>query len=104
MRAPGSNHIQAVSEYGNRYERLRRQALESSGTPDRLGLELAFVERQGLAAWMEHGVDDPAVGADSADQQTCGSGETEPLQRDLIVILADLVLGNRQEEQDERAN
>ena len=46
----------------------------------------------------------PAIGAASADQQTRVAGGTEPPQRDLIVILADLVLGNRQEEQDERAN
>ena len=98
-----SSDVQPTCECGNRYESLRRQALEGNGTSGCNGLELAFIECQGLVAWMERGLY-PAIGAASADQQTRVAGGAEPPQRDLIVILADLVLGNRQEEQDERAN
>jgi hypothetical protein len=78
--------------------------LASTGPSARPGLELALVERQGLAAWMVHGANDPAMGNVSTDQPPRGTGEGGSSQRELIVILADLVLGNRQEGHDERVD
>jgi hypothetical protein len=77
--------------------------LEPSGLSSRNGLELAFIERQGLTVWMEHGPDSQAADAVSADTQAREPEQAMPLRRDLILTLADLVVGDRQEEQDGRS-
>ena len=89
-----------MSECRHQYETLRRQALEPSGLSSRNGLELAFIERQGLTAWMERGLDSQAADAVSADPQAREPEQAMLLRRDLILALADLVVGDRQEEQD----
>jgi hypothetical protein len=77
--------------------------LEPSGLSSRNGLELAFIERQGLTAWMERGPDSQAADAVSADTQAREPEQAMSLRRDLILALADLVVGDRQEEQDGRS-
>jgi hypothetical protein len=72
--------------------------LEPSGLSGRNGLELAFIERQGLTAWMEHAPEGAAAGAVLA----APPGQAEPLHRDLVLVLVDLVRGDRQEEHDGR--
>jgi transposase len=95
--------VRSAAECRNQYETLRRQALESSGLSSRKGLELAFIERQGLTAWMERGPDSQAADAVSADTQAREPEQAVPLRRNLILALADLVVGDRQEEQNGRS-
>ena len=95
--------IRSAAECRNQYETLRCQALESSGLSSRKGLELAFIERQGLTAWMERGPDSQTADAVSADPQAREPEQAMPRRRDLILALADLVVGDRQEEQDGRS-
>ena len=92
------------SECLARYEILRRQVLEFGDDPHPNGLELAFIERQGLAAWMEYGPDSPPSNAVSDDLQMSGPGEVETSNHALVLALADLVLGDRQEAQDGRSD
>ena len=86
------------------YEILRCQVLESGDSPPLNGLELAFIERQGLAAWMAYGPDNLPPDAVSADLQMSGPGEVETPSHTLVLALADLVLGDRQEAQDGRSD
>jgi hypothetical protein len=95
--------VRSAAECRNQYETLRRQALESSGLSSRNGLELAFIERQGLTAWMERGPDSQSADAVSADTQAREPEQAVPLRRNLILALADLVVGDRQEEQNGRS-
>jgi len=75
--------------------------LEPSDLASRAGLERAFIERQGLVAWMEGRLDIPATSAVSGDPQPPGSSQAEAPRRDLILVLVDLVRGDRQEEHDD---
>jgi hypothetical protein len=83
---------------------LRRQVLESGDDPHPNGLELAFIERQGLAAWMEYGPDNLPPDAVSANLQMPGPGDAETPSHNLVLALADLVLGDRQEVKDGRSD
>ena len=56
--------------------------------------EITFIECRGLAAWLSRVPPSPAA----ADLQTA---ESESPERDLIVVLADLVLGDRLDEKDD---
>lgn len=94
--------VRSAAECRNQYETLRCQALESSGLSSRKGLELAFIERQGLTAWMERGPDSQTADAVSADPQAREPEQAVPLRRDLILALAALVVGDPQEEHDGR--
>ena len=89
-----------MAECEKQYETLRRQALDTGKTTTGNGLELAFIERRGLAAWIEYVPPCPPPGAASVDLQIA---ETETPGYDLILALAALVLGDRLEEQDDRA-
>lgn len=93
--------VRNMAECEKQYEILRRQALEPGETTTCNGLELAFIERRGLAAWMAYVPPCPPPGAGSADLQIA---ETETPGCDLILALAALVLGDRLEEQDDRAD
>lgn len=77
---------------------LRHLALEAGGrgvsVPDRL--ELAFLERQGLAAWVEVRL----AGNRPADFQEAEMRESVSTPDGLVLALADLVLGSRQEVRD----
>jgi len=80
------------------YEILRRQALEAEEVSSGTALDMAFIEYRGLMAWL---TDEPpclSPGALPADLQTA---ESENPDCDLILALADLVLGNRLEEKDD---
>lgn len=77
--------------------------MEPSGLSSRNGLELTFIKRQGLTAWMERGPDSQAADTVSADTQAREPEQAMPLRRDLILALVDLVVGDRQEEQDGRS-
>jgi hypothetical protein len=74
--------------------------LDPSTPSSRSGLELAFIERQGVAAWMERALDGAAASAVLADPQIREPGQAESPRRDLILVLMDLVMGDRQEEHD----
>ena len=86
--------VRSVSECLEEYEILRRQALESADRFGPDGVELAFIERWGLAAWVKGGLPRRVSRVAPEDRQT-------PAPRDLILALAGLVLGDRQEAQDE---
>ena len=77
---------------------LRQLALEAGGAevsvPDRL--ELAFLERQGLAAWVEVRL----AGSRPVDFQEVEMREPVSTPDELVLVLADLVLGSRQEVRD----
>jgi len=53
--------------------------------------EMAFIERQGLAAWMAADWSNPSAAENASTLQVLG---------DMVSVLADLVLGER----EERAN
>ena len=83
------------------YEILRCQALEIGENSDCNGLEMAFIECRGLAAWIAYVPPDLSPGATMAGLQT---SETENPGSDLILALAELVLGDRLEEQDDQTD
>lgn len=84
------------------YEALRRQALEPrpADLPGHNRLELALIERQGLAAWAVHA----SKSAAPTDLQALELREAAPPPQDLVLALVDLVLGDRQEVQDGRSD
>ena len=86
--------IRRMEECTLQYEILRRQVLEDGKISNGNALEITFIECRGLAAWLSY----VPPGATSADLQTA---ESESPGSDLIVALADLVLGNRLEEKDD---
>ena len=94
--------VRSALETLNQYENLRHQALEpAQGDPAALqGLGVAFIDRQGLAAWVEG----PAENAIPADGWTPERREAVAAPPDLVLALVDLVLGDRKEVQDGRAN
>lgn len=95
--AARSTRVRSAAEYRSQYETLRRQALEPSGLSGRNGVGLAFIERVGVAAWMEHAWDGPADGPVSAAPPGWEPGAAEPLPRDWMLVLVNLVMGDRQE-------
>ena len=80
--------IRSASECLFRYELIRCQALESGELSRSLALEMAFLERQGLAAWMA---------ADWSKLWAASESEVVESNHDLVLALADLVLGDREE-------
>jgi hypothetical protein len=94
--------VRSGPEWQNCYESLRRQALETGSGVRHTHAEVTFIERQGLAAWLAHTPDRPADGAEPASPQTAQLVEAGPPRGDLIQVLADLVLGDRQEKRDDR--
>lgn len=80
------------------YEILRCQALETEEISKGNALEMAYIECRGLVAWIAYVLPCLSFVAASADLQTA---ETENPGYDLILALADLVLGDRLEEQDD---
>jgi len=85
----------------DQYEILRRQALEVGEISRGNALEMAFIEYRGLVAWLTDKPPCLSPDALSADLQTA---ESENPDCDLILALADLVLGNRLEEKDDSRN
>lgn len=77
------------------YEILRRQALGTGRKTNSDALEMAFIECRGLVAWLTYVPPYLSPSARSANMQTA---ETESAERDLVLALADLVLGDRLEE------
>ena len=92
--------VRSVSECLAQYEILRRQALASADRSGPGGAELAFIERWGLAAWVKGGLPRPVSSVAPEDRQTPALREDGSAPRDLILVLAGLVLGDRQEGQD----
>jgi hypothetical protein len=88
LRSQASTSRRSASECLFRYELLRCQALETGDASGPLALELAFIEREGLAAWMAVAWSEPPVARDPA--------LADP-SHDLVLALADLVLGDREE-------
>ena len=80
------------------YETLRCHALEVDEISSSTALEMAFIEYRGLVAWLTYVPPCLSPGARSPNLQTA---ETESAERDWIVALADLVLGDRLEEKDD---
>ena len=84
--------VRSASECLLRYELLRCQALEAGEPSSSLALEMAFIERQGLAAW---------IAADWNRFSATGEnevGETTLRQssHDLVLALVELVIGDRE--------
>ena len=94
--------VRSGPEWQSCYESLRRQVLETGSGVRRTHAEVTFIERQGLAAWLAHTLDCPADGAAPASPQTAQLVGAGPPHDDLIQVLADLVLGDRQEKRDDR--
>jgi len=87
----------SASECLSQYEILRRQALEPGDDANPNGLELAFIERQGLAAWIDAGWNSPSSVNTLEGLQITTIHGPEKSSVDLVLALADLVLGDRQE-------
>lgn len=87
--------VRSKTECARQYEILRRQALEAGENSNGNGLEIALIESRGLAAWISYVP--PGV---RSVQMT----EAETMDCDLILAFAELVLGDRLEEQDDRAD
>ena len=100
--APPSTAVRSALDTLNQYENLRHQALElEQGDLSTLqGLGVAFIERQGLAAWVEG----PTENAVLVDGWTPEHHEVVTAPPDLVLALVDLVLGDRKEVQDGRGN
>ena len=94
--------MESVFAAQSRYEALRRQALEVPNPAGSQGLELGFIERQGLAAWLARGPASFAASTASLDSPTDPSAEAHLPHGDLVLVLTDLVMGDRQEERDGR--
>jgi hypothetical protein len=86
------------------YEILRQQVLAGSdltncgGCCNCCSQEVVWVEQQGMAAWMAHAQDCLAQGAFSVAPPSLAMKEGKPSENDLVLVLADLVLGDRQEQ------
>jgi hypothetical protein len=84
-----------LSECLAEYETLRCQALEPSLQKDTMSksVESAFIERQGLAAWVECDPESAVpVGEPTAEQQ-----KAESSHRELVMVLTQFVIGDREE-------
>jgi hypothetical protein len=92
-RSRASTNRRSASECLFQYELLRCQALVAGDSSSPLALEVSFIERKGLAAWMAVDWSKPPV----ANDGICGAPATMDPSHDLVVALADLVLGNREE-------
>lgn len=81
-----------------RYEGLRHLALETNGAEVSVSdrLELAFLERQGVAAWMEAWL----AGSIPTDIQEAEMREPLTTPDELVLALVDLVVGDRVEVKD----
>ena len=88
----GCNQLQ------ERYERLRHLALEANGAEGAVSdrLELAFIEHQGLAAWVEVHL----AGSLPAVFQETEMRECVSTPDGLVLALVELVVGCRQEVKD----
>jgi hypothetical protein len=90
--------IRSGAECTRQYEILRGLALEAGENSNGNALELAYLECRGLAAWMAYVPPGPAPGAAPVGLQTA---DVESPGCDLILSLANLVLGDRLEAQNE---
>ena len=99
---PTSAVVRSALDTLDQYENLRHQALEleQGDLSTFQGLGVAFIERQGLAAW----VAGPSENAVLVDGWTPEHHEVVTAPPDLVLALVDLVLGDRKEVQDGRAN
>ena len=98
IRCAQSGKHQGMEACKLQYETLRRHALEADEISSSTALEMAFIEYRGLVAWLTDKPPCLSPGALPADLQTA---ESENPDCDLILALADLVLGNRLEEKDD---
>jgi hypothetical protein len=65
---------------------------------------MAFIECQGLAAWLAAGPSCPSRVMVLPEEPLPKLPDSQSPSQDLVLALVDLVLGDRQEEQDDRAN
>jgi len=72
---------------------MRCQALESGEFSSSLALEMAFIERQGLAAWITTDWNNNSFATENKFEQTI----TVNPSHDLVLVLAELVVGDREE-------
>ena len=84
-----------MSECLAQYETLRRKALEPSSqeVPNPKSIEAALIERQGLAAWAECGPESAVLPGERTTEQP--KAESSP--RELVMVLAQFVIGDREE-------
>jgi hypothetical protein len=84
-----------MPECQEQYETLRRQALEpiAEAAPYHKSMAAAFIECQGLAAWVEHGPESVVP----ADGQTAERQKAESSHSELVIVLAALVIDKRKE-------
>jgi hypothetical protein len=83
---------------------LRRQALEGEGSSCHADLEVAFIECQGLAAWIAAGPSCLSSTVIPPEEHLPKLKEPPSPSSGMVLALVDLVVSNRQEEQDGRAN
>ena len=96
--APNPENDQGMEGCKRQYETLRRHALDADEISSSIALEMAFIEYRGMAAWLTYV---PPCLSPSAGSDNLKTAEIESGERDLIVVLADLVLGDRLEEKDD---
>jgi hypothetical protein len=83
------------------YEILRQQARacrDLTNCSSCYRQELALLEQQGMAAWMAHTQEGLTQGAVMIRPQSIAMKENKPSENELVLVLADLVLGDRQEQ------
>ena len=73
---------------GHGHGNIRCQAMEATELSGSQAFEMAFIECQGLAAW---------IAADWSHPSAAENASTPHLLGDLVPVLADLVLGEREE-------
>jgi hypothetical protein len=79
----------SVEESLERYEALRLQVLKpAAGTPN---LEVAWIECQGLAAWIERGPGNPVPSGEP------GVRLEKDTTSELVIVLADFIVGRANE-------
>jgi hypothetical protein len=104
--APASPAVGAPgpAEWLQRYESLRRQALTAGHQADTTNPDVAFIEQQGLAAWLSRAAAQTGSGPDGQAVAALRGQLPEITARrdDLVLVLAELVLGDHKELHDER--
>jgi hypothetical protein len=83
------------SECLERYEALRRQALELGDRNCPADLEVAFIESQGLAAWIVAGPPGPSHTLIMPEEPLPKLPDSQSPPQDLVLALVDLILGDR---------
>jgi hypothetical protein len=93
---PSASAVRSGPEWQSCYESLRRQVLEPESGVRGPQPEPSRIEREGVAAWLANAPERPVERVEAASPHTGHGAEAGPPRSELILALADLVLGDRQ--------